>query len=367
MQRQVRILAALLAAQLFLVPASAKASPAEADVDGLAAYTSRYPFRGSTFDWHQSVNVLGLVKSSELTWNPVYTWLLRFNPRYYLTRDLYLRLKVGVDIEWTNADDTTRYREPRLEDLWLDLVYGSLYREKHTGIVLTPSLRLIAPTSLNARASSLYLGIGPGFSLRRSFDLPRGMAIELGYGFRYIKNLNHYSTVQNEAPTIASCGGAGGEGDCGQFLHTGARNASHELLNSVAVDWWATRKLRIGVSAIFRNQLLYGLSEATTQVPGVGTIPATDPEHDTNSRASIWTLIEAGYQVHPLLGVTLAVSTLNSQLAPDGKYYAPFFNRNTELTLSLEVPLDKIVAGIERRVRPLRTASQGAVQLTAKR
>ncbi len=330
----------------------------EAEVDLDAAYVKKFPLRDSSLWWGQSLNAVGMVKSAELTWNPTYTWLFRLYPRYYLTDQLSVRLKAGLGIEWTNADDTTTQREPRWEDIWLDLVYSPAYTERWSQISFSPSLRLVIPTSLEARAQSLYLGVGPGFGLKRSIRLPWHMSLDLSYGFRYIKNINRYRTVQFDAPTIAACGGSG-EGSCGQFLHTGELVPSHDFLNSLQADLDITRKLKASVMVLFRNQLLYGVTPGTVALAGGETVTVgEDPRNNVGQRAFIWYLIEASYEIHPVVTLGLAVSTLNPQLSPDSSYYTPFFNRYTEIGLNTTIALDQIVARVDRKIRSGRASSE---------
>jgi hypothetical protein len=331
----------------------------EAEVALNAEYVNKFPFRDSGLWWGQSVNAVGMVKSSELTWNPSYSWLFRFYPRYHVTDKLSLRLKVGLGIEWTNADDTSTQREPRWEDIWFDAVYSPGYTERWSQISISPSLRLVIPSSLESRAQSLYLGVGPGFSLKRTVQLPWRMTLDLAYGFRYVKNLNRYTTVQFQAPSIAACGGTAGEGACGQFLHTGDLVPSHEFFNTLQAELGITRKLKASVMVLFRNQLLYGASPATVATAGGETLTVgDDPQNNVGQRAAIWYLIEASYEIHPIVTLGLAVSTLNPQLSQESSYNTPFFNRYTEFGLNTSIALDQIVARVDRKIRSRRASTK---------
>jgi len=326
-----------------------------------AKLVKKYPFRNSTFVWGQNVSALTLDRGAELTYNPTYSWLMRFQPRYYVTKQLHLRLKVGLAVEWTNADDTTRYHEPLWEDLWLDTVYGNLYKERFSGIVFTPMLRLVLPTSKASQARTLYLGIAPSFSLRRSFKLPHKMGLDLAYGFSYTKSINHYTTVQYASPTIMTC--AGGNGLCDAYIHTGARNPSHTFMNTFMADWSITKKLKFSGMFALVNSLLYDLTDGGVPVAGgsVINVPA-DPNNNTNFRAAMIYSFELGYDVHPAISVSLGSYTYNPQLADDSTYRAPFFNRYTELVLTTTINLDQVVAGIHRRVKPSALLAQAKQQ-----
>jgi len=305
-----------------------------------------YPFRGSTFSWYQSLGIRGLDPGADLTWNPLYSWLFRFQPRYYFTDKFSLRLKVDLGVELTNADDTTYYREPRWGDTWLDAVWGPLYRIPGVGVDVTPSLRLEFPTSKARRARSLYLGLTPGLALTRSFKFG-SMSLDLAYSFLYTKSFNQYTTVQYDSPTIANCSAAGG--DCGQFLHTGSRNPSHEFWNILGVDWGITKKLRLSLMVAFYNNLVYDLTPAAAPLAGGGTIPVGTDGNDVSHRAAVWYMGELTYEIHPTISVGLGFSTFNPQLAEDSTYRRPFFNRFTEIMLTTTLSIDHIVAAFDRR------------------
>jgi hypothetical protein len=334
--------------------ATATTAAAAPDVDGdpEGKLAKKYPFRGSTFLWSQGLNALALDRGAELTYNPNYSWLFRFEPRYYATKKLNFRLRIGLGIEWTNADDTTAYHEPLWEDMRLDTVYSNLVTIPVAKISVSPSWRFNLPTSKASQARTLYLGLGPGVLLRREFKLPKGMGIDLAYGFSYIKNLNQYSTLQYDAPTIITCNGAGGE-DCGRFLHAGGRNASMSFTNTLVLDWSITKRFRFEAVFAVINSLLYPLTSGGTALAGgtVLDVPA-DPNFNVNHRAAFIYSFELGFEAHPAISIGLGTSTFNPQLTEDSRYRAPFFNRYTEFSLSTTINLDRVVAGIHRRVKP---------------
>lgn len=331
--------------------------------DPIERLIKRYPFRGSTLDFYQSLGAMGLVKSSQLTWKPYYGWLWRVSPRYYFTDKLSLRVKVGLEIEWTNSPDTTTQREPNWEDIWVDLVYSPVWTVPRAKIEITPSLRLVLPTSKLARAETQYIGIAPGFSLSRTFHLPRRLSLELSYAFRYTKYLNQYSTLQYQGQPLAGCAATPDSGNCGAGLQSGASAVSHQLFNMLAADLHVTRKLTVEVFVAFFNYLTYGVPSATVTLTGGETVTlGPDPVMNVNHRATIWYMFSADYQVHPIVKLGLAVSTWTPQLAPDSTYNAPFVNRYTQFVLSTTVALDHVVANVERAVRSRRSRSAAGHQ-----
>ena len=332
--------------------ATASATSPTDDDDPEGRLVKKYPFRNSTFLWAQGLNALALDRGAELTYNPSYSWLFRLQPRYYATKQLNFRARIGLGIEWTNSDETTAYHEPLWEDIWLDAVYTNLVTIPVVKIVVSPSFRFILPASKASQARSLYMGLGPGLSLSRSFKLPKGMAIDLAYAFSFIKNLNKYSTLQYDAPTIITCNGAGGE-DCGRFLHAGGRNPSMSFANTFVFDWTITKRFKFEALFGITNALLYSLTPGSVTLAG-GTVldVANDPNYNVNMRAAMVYGFELAFEAHPAVSISFGTFTLNPQLREDSSYRAPFFNRFTEFSLSTTINLDRVVAGIHRRVKP---------------
>jgi hypothetical protein len=325
------------------------ASPSTADLQMKApvlepATAKPSRFRDSTFVWFHNVGAMGLVKSSELSWNPVYSWLFRVYPRLYLTDKLSLRLKAGLGIEWTNADDTNKRHEARWEDVWFDVVYSPLVQIPRAKIDITPSLRFVLPTSKEARASSLYLGIGPGVTFKRAFSLPRGMGATLAYSFRFTKNLTHYTTMQYQAPTILGCGAladVNGNG-CDALLHSGVRVTDYHFLNNLLAELAFSERFKVSAMVAFIHNHLYDLTTAKIPLAGGESVTlGADPQNNTRYRSSIWYLIEAEVQVHPVLALSAGISTFSPQLAQDSTRERPFVNRYTELVFSMTVALDQ--------------------------
>ena len=372
------VLAVLVMVSCVGLPVAARADTGDPTIsqeaDPNESRVKKYPFRGSELVWFQSLGAMGLVKSSDLTWKPYYDWLWRIYPRYHITDKLSIRAKLGVEIEWTNSPDTTTQREPNFEDIWLDVVYSPAWTIPVAKIDITPSLRLVVPTSKLARAESLYLGIGPGVTFKRSFNLPKHMTLDLTYSFRYIKNLNQYTTVQYQGQPLAGCSSTPDAGDCGAGLQSGASAVSHQFLNMLVADWGITKKLNFELFVGFFNYLSYGVPNATVPISGGETVSlGQDPVNNTQQRATIWYLVSADYQIHPTVKLGLAVSSWNPQLAPDSTYYAPFINRYTQFVLSTTIALDHVVANIERAVRARRggggvaTAAMPSVTAAASR
>ena len=316
---------------------------AAAEISKIAA---TYPFAGTTLQWWHSLNAISLNPGAEQTFNPTYTWLVRFQPRYAITDKLRVSLKLDLNLELTNSDDTTKYRETQLGDTWLDFSFGP-YKESFTGINVTPNLRFVLPTSKTSQARSLYTSISPAVSLNRSWKVG-SMTLGLSYMFRYSKNLNKFTTVQYDTPSIASCQSF--DADCGRYLHTGVRNSSMDFWNIFGFDWGITSKLNFSAMVALLNQIPYALTAANVPVAGGNSVAVGDTG-DVRNRAAVWYYFDMSYSFHPTITWGVGISTFNAQLAEDSTFRAPFVNRFTELTTYLSFSIDAIVAMFDSRRR----------------
>ena len=100
--------------------ASVAVTPAAADAElsDVEKRAKSYAFRGSSIAWWQSLSALAFNPGAELTYNPSYSWTFRFWPKYNFTDKLSMKLKVDLNVELTNSDDTTKQRETQLGDMW---------------------------------------------------------------------------------------------------------------------------------------------------------------------------------------------------------------------------------------------------------
>lgn len=332
--------------------AEGKGKDPEATVAEAAPAKAKNPWSGSIFTFGNSFGAMGIIKSADLTWNPVYQWNFRLQPSYAVTDKITMKVKLGLGIEWTDSDDTTRYREPLFEDIWLDGIYGSLYTEPKTKIVFTPSLRLILPTSKTSNAASLWVGVSPGFSLNRGWDLPNKMNLAVSYAFRYTKNFNHYPTYQFDDPGVANCSINSGDMFCDQLMNTGVRVPSHEFANTISADWTITKPLHAAMFIGMYHKLLYSVTDAQIALAGGETITVSeDPGADVNKRVAMAYGLDVSYDLHELLSLSAGVATMSPQLAADSSYNYPFINRYTEFSLSATMPLDLAMEKVSKSWR----------------
>ena len=133
-----------------------------------------------------------------------------------------------------------------------------------------------------------------------------------------------------DAPSITTCNTA--LGNCGAFDHSGARSSQAGFREGVGLDFSFPLNLSASASVMWMQSLLYPLDSAVDPTTGL-PIPASD--YNTDWRYVMAYSIGAEWKPISHLAVGAGVSTVNPEQAPDSTYYAPFFNRYTQLYLEV--------------------------------
>lgn len=314
--------------------------------EGTEGSVKKVPYRGSMFIYENMLSALSMNQGADLTYNPYYAQALSFRPRYYVLDDLSVGARLDMEIELTTSDETDRARQWILGDLLLDASYApSILKIPVVGVQVSPSLLLGFPTSIVSRGRSMVMSLGPGFSLKRSFDLLKGRflrSIGLVYAFRGTKYFNEYTTAQLNTtnvctPTTTNPNNPG-------CLHSGRRNVSWRLMNSFGAELEVMKKLSLSANVILVNDLLYGSSAQTVEVEGAPSVEMAEAE--VSHRAATWLMVDVSYSVLNWLSLSLGVSNYYPQLRANSTYYAPF-NRYSVFYFDVAVPIDAFVAQVQ--------------------
>jgi hypothetical protein len=239
--------------------------------------------------------------------------------------------------ELTESDWTTEAGETTVDDLSLGFGASSFATIPVLGIDLGASLRLIAPTSKVSQARTMIIGLRPGLSLSRKFDVLAG--INLNYGFSATKTFHESTTSMNEEPNIAGCVGAAG--GCDSYMNTGVRNASWGLSNSFGLGIQFVEWLGVSGSVALLHSFLYEQKDASGEYDmseGVGGDGGSDVRYATMYN------LEIAATPMPALTIAIGADTYNAQLAPDSTYEKPFFNRYTAIYLDLRLDFAGLVS-----------------------
>ena len=288
---------------------------------------------GSALGVSHTVSALTLDPSAEPDYNPFYAVSLSVAPRWRFTSWLSMSAAVAATHEVTDADGHTNHDETRLSDTTLSIGLSGV-ELPWVGIGVSGGLKAIFPTSLGSRAQTLQVGLSPSLALSKRFGLLEGLT--LGYGTALRVNAHEYTTSARETPRIASCRGI----ECAEFLNTGVRNSQFLTQNSFSVSLGLTKWLGLSTSlGIYTSHLYPGQT-----APEVSFVPVAP----TDTRYAI--RYGLGARLGPFAGLTTSIgaSAFNPQRAPNATYYAPYFNRYTQLTIDLSFDLSSVVSSKDK-------------------
>lgn len=335
--------------------AEADAEADESDVAvaaEIASEENRLPFRGTVFIYE---NAMSAAHQGDLSPDATFYYGMSYSlrPRYYIRDWFSLRLRLDLEQELTNSGSTTNQREPALSDVSLDFYFQDLLAGVSEAFDLEAFVRFGFPSSKLSQARTLYLSGTAGFYAYYTAPVLEGLRI--GYGFNAAKYFNQYSSATQESPS-EPCTLGGDAGFCDAYFNAGLRNPSWLLRNTLSLEFNPIEDLSISVSVIFYDYFLYRNAELTTADLPVDVVTSEpdgvaideDPQN-TNRRSSIWYTIDVSYNITPWIGLSIGTSTLNPQLAPDSTYYAPFFNRYTQVYLDVNLTIDEVVQAIRNR------------------
>ncbi|HEY3448044.1 MAG TPA: hypothetical protein VGK67_16930 [Myxococcales bacterium] len=290
---------------------------------------SQNPWRDTSIDYGHVFSATSLSKKAEPTYNPYYAQQLVITPVWHLWDDyLVAKVRLAMEQELTNSDDTTYQNQVMLSDLQVDLGTSGV-TEGFTGIKISGGVRFYLPTSLAARATTMYLAVGPGLALSRKIPILQGLTI--GYSGRFNFAFHKFTSMQNDATSIA-CGAYDGP-SCGQFVQTGLRNAWGQLVHGPRITLGIIEGLTFDVSFTWIKSYLYPLA-ATDYAP--------DRQSGFQRQAQAFEG-SLSYDATDFLSIGLGFSSLYGDLAPDGKWRMPF-NRLTQISLGISVAIDPIVS-----------------------
>jgi hypothetical protein len=269
-----------------------------------------------------SVSLLSFDKSAEPDYNPLVVQSLSIDPTWRLSPRLRLTGHLGVETELTNNDVNTHEREPLLEDTTVTAAYA--VPALPAGLKASVSLRLSLPTSKESIARERIAGFSPGATVRRELDggqLKWSPFVTL----RGTYNWQLEESVVYDGPSITTCDSERGDA-CEEFDHAGARSSAAGFAQVLGLNVeWAKQNLSFTVQAWWVQSYLY------EQVPAETPDGDPIPTGGTDWRLANVYLIAAEWQPLTRMKLAAGFQTENPQQKPDGSYYAPFFNRYTQL------------------------------------
>jgi hypothetical protein len=296
-------------------------------------------YRSSSFSYRNVASAISFNRDAEPTYNPYYAMIFGLNPYFWTGKTGYINLRLDLSHELTNADNTTEKHETLLSDITLGIGLSNFFTIPTLEVGVSTKFDIITPTSKISQARTLIIGLRPGFSLSRSFDVLSGLA--LGYSFGVTKNFHEATTMQREVPLIPEFLTSTRSNE--SFLNTGVRNASWEFANgfSIGLDFikW------LGASGAVT--LIHGILYDNNPMDDNLDYDLYQVEAPTNIRYMIAYSLEIHSTPVKPLTIALGAETVNPQLAPDSTYETPFFNRYTAVYLDLRLDIAGLVSKLD--------------------
>jgi hypothetical protein len=303
----------------------------------------KVPYRGTSVSYRNGMSALTLNQNADMTYNPVYVMSLGLQPRWWFGDIFNVGLSLNVSRELTDSDYTTYSNETLVDDLNIKFSASKFYTIPVLEINLGASLGIATPTSKISQARTLVLGLKPGLSVGRNFELLKGLGIN--YGFGVTRNFFQSNVPLAEEPRIA---GATAE----RYLNLGGtRNPLWGLTHMLSLGLGVTDWLSLGANVGVAISYAASLKDSCIEIPGMeGCVEPSDLPDATSEERKRYTMIYgAEIEAKPWapLGIALGFETANPQLNTRANYEAPIVNRYT--ALFLDVRLD--VAGLVSQLK----------------
>lgn len=304
---------------------------------GAADEPKRKPWDGSSLSLRNSTSAISLDRGAQLTYDPLYSMTLGFDPRWQFTERLYARGHFDLSRELTRSNWTTDARQYIASDVTFGAGMSNIVTVPVAKIVLSAELSARLPTSLASRASTLQFGLEPTLRLSRSFEVLKGL--QLGYSAAPYFAFHRYTTSELESPVIRSC--AVGSVDCQRFLNAGDRNSpwGHTHIGSAGLQitpWF-------GLSGFGGVQIAHLYPAATDD--RVNHVP----QAPQSTRFTNLFGVGASFQPAQSIGIDVGALTFNPQLAPNSKFYPLAFNRFTQFYVDLRFQPGTLVSQLRGR------------------
>ncbi len=315
-------------------------SAADAAASSSGDSKKKNPWRGSSVSYEHTFSAVSLDKASGQTWNPYYAHSFSIQPQWHFNDYIGLKLRIDVEQELTNSDDTIKRYEWMWSDLNIDVNAGKGYTEKVTGININGGLRLGIPASKASQARTMILSLAPMLRVSRKFPVLQGLTI--AYAVRFAWQFHQSTTAQYDGTSL-SCGDPDSEA-CERFLNTGIRNAKNALVHGPSISLDILDNLSLSISYSMRRMGLYDLKDEDIYDSGTGAYLGTleSGENDITARYGQSFAGEISWNPIDLVGLSLGFSTVYGDLRQNGSKQTPLFNQFTNIYLNLSLDIDAL-------------------------
>lgn len=299
---------------------------AVADEDTLAELM--HSFRGSRLAYRNTVSVLSFAPDAELTYNPYYAMSLRAFAQYWPHDSVAVWAEVWLAGEITAADWTT-------DDLYFvrDVQAGARAQTvvPVVDLLVGGTVSVSAPTTKESIARSKVLGLSLGGDASYTFEVLEGLTLLVAGSV--FKELHQYTTAGPAREITGACALEPSPSCTGLLISSGERNVSWGLGGRLGVSLALTPWLIGAVDVGIEEHHLYPLPQPDPEGPS----PSFQTAAPTHARHWAFASLAATVIPHPLFSVTVGARSVHPQLAFDGSYREPFFNRFTQIFVDLAV------------------------------
>lgn len=315
-------------------------------------------FKDSTLIIDQSITPDTVIANAQLSAVPSYQLWFSLRPRYYVTPNFSLRVRIDLTIEMLNGTDTTYYRQPMWGDIWLDGVYTGI--PKFLGIQASVGVRLLLPTSLASQMRGTVLTAGPVVSLARDFHTRVGdFGLSAGAVGGYVFSRTMVGTLaDNQAygcqatdftPQV-----------CNQ--NTGAMDTAFQLITMLSGKYSPIPRLTFSADYILIDQWANDVQPTTISDATGGTTMVGPASTDQRLRQYGWFLANIDVETTKWLTLSLGYYVYRPILNPDSTYGNPFWEPGgaTRVYFTVGIGLDQLYAAIATRTKkhlPMQTAA----------
>jgi hypothetical protein len=321
----------------------------------------RRTFAGTAIYWDNSFTAVSLDKSHDYTWNPNYVMGFGFVPVWNVTDSLSLSSNIGFSIELTNSD----FSNKRNEVFFNDIPINASYRYKvdiNDDVKFGTGLNggFLLPTSRMSRYVTLYTALTIGTNA--TFTFPKVLqGLSLGWKpsftkyFHASENPRKAGNPLDDSPIPDTEKATSTHYQA--LAYSPGENPSWKLNNNlfISLGIWETLAFTFG----YTHGYTYKYSATNTAsdepedeciVDPMGCDPVRDTGHNERGIYSQSFMYSFDYTlpapVH-MVGLSLGAMTATNQLAPDGQYRTPFFNRETVINFGVTIDLDTMIKAIQ--------------------
>jgi hypothetical protein len=299
------------------------------------------PWRGSAFNFMQTLGASTLSRHSTLSYDPLYAMAFDLCLQWYFRNTLKASVEQVMDVELTDSNSTTTRHEPVFGDTSVRIDSRLLTHTFSPGqsIGWNAGFELLAPTSPASQAASMVAATRVRSGVRIATDDVLANTLSV-LELSYLRRFSKHTTVQAEAPYPCAAGAF----DSIECRHL---PSATNLLDSV------TAKLRFYIELV--PQVWLDLAGALVWSRGYSL---DDAEFETASGADVTLAdrsatrfrntrtLQAGvvYDVTPFISLELYGSSDFAERNLDGSLRGPFRVADTSLGLDAWFDLEALYA-----------------------